>query len=114
MEIDGNAPATKGDIIDLRNEVCAALTSELSAAEARLNERHEMLRAEMDDTHADLKETMRDVQTELLKAFYSFGQSNSKRIAEVEGNESALRSRVATLEDRVMEIEKRLNIPPIH
>jgi hypothetical protein len=98
MDIDRNAPSTKGDLLDV---------------EARINERHEMLRAEMGHTYADLKETMRDIQTELLKAFYSFGQSNSKRMIEIEGNEAALRSRVATLEDRVMEIEKRLNIPPI-
>lgn len=98
MEIDRNAPATKGDLLDLKT---------------RLNERHEMPRGEVAHPHEQTIETMRDIQTEMLKAFYSFGQSNRKPIAEVEGNESALRSRVATLEDRVMEIEKRLNIPSI-
>jgi hypothetical protein len=34
-------------------------------------------------------------------------------VIQLEGNEGAIRSRLATLEDRLMEVEKRLNIPPI-
>ncbi len=85
---NGEAPATKNDI--------------------------EQLRAEVNHGYRDLVERISDGETRLLKAFYSFGQSNNKRIAEVEGNESALRSRVATIEERLMEVEKRLNIPPSH
>jgi hypothetical protein len=48
---NGNAPATKAD---------------LAALEARLNERHEILRSEMAHGCHDLKESMRDMQTELL------------------------------------------------
>jgi hypothetical protein len=62
MELNRDAPATKGDLLDL---------------EARLNERHEMLRTEAGHTRDDLIETMRNIQTEMLKAFYNFGQSNS-------------------------------------
>ena len=71
-----------------------------------------MLRSEMQHMYDSLIETVRDVQTELLKAFYSFGQSNNKRMTELEGNEAAIRSRLGTIEDRLMEVEKRLNIPP--
>ena len=98
MEIDRNAPATKGDIADL---------------DARLSERIEMLRTEVQHGYNDLRETLRDSQTELLKAFYSFGQSNSKRFAELEGNEAAIRSRLGTIEDRLMELERRvITLPP--
>ena len=31
---------------------------------------------------------------------------------ELEGNEAAIRSRLGTLEDRLMEVERRLNMPP--
>ena len=93
MEIDRNAPATKGDIADL-------------------DQRIEMLRAEVQHGYNDLRETLRDSQTELLKAFYSFGQSNSKRFAELEGNEAAIRSRLGTIEDRLMELERRVITPP--
>ena len=41
---------------------------------------------------------------------WSFYQS--KRMTELEGNEAAIRSRLGTIEDRLMEVEKRLNIPP--
>jgi hypothetical protein len=50
MDDDGNAAATKGGIADVR--------ADMKAMEGRL------------------VETFRDAQTELLKAFYSFGESN--------------------------------------
>jgi hypothetical protein len=36
----------------------------------------EMLRTEVQHGYNDLRERIRNSQTELLKAFYSFGQSN--------------------------------------
>src|SRR6266404_2020257 len=93
---DRNMPATKAD---------------LEALEARQNERLEILRSEMQHSHQNLNETIRDVETKLLKAFYSFGESNNKRVMELEGNEAAIRSRLGTLEDRLLEVEKRLNMP---
>jgi hypothetical protein len=48
---DLNAPATKGDLQQLRSE-------------------SEQLRSEMNHQFDDLKETVRDIQTEILKAFY--------------------------------------------
>jgi hypothetical protein len=46
------------------------------------------------------------------KPFYSFAESNQKRQEEVETDQSSMRSRLATLEDRLLQVEKRLNIPP--
>lgn len=89
-----------------------ATKADLEALEDRLNERIEILRSEMQHSHQDLNETIRDVETKLLKAFYSFGESNNKRVMELEGNEAAIRSRLGTLEDRLLEVEKRLNMPP--
>jgi hypothetical protein len=77
MENDRNAPATKGDILDVL-------------------------------------EAVRDIETKLLSAFYGYAKSNDKRVLEVEGNEAVLRSRVATLETRVTDLEQRLNTPPTH
>jgi hypothetical protein len=83
---DPNAPATKGDI--------------------------EQLRGEINHQYRDLVERIADSQTELLKAFYGYAQGNNKRVAELEGNEGAFRSRLATIEDRILEVERRLNMPP--
>jgi uncharacterized protein YceH (UPF0502 family) len=84
-----NQPATKGDLATVATE----LRAEVKALEDRL------------------VEAMRDMQTEMLKAFYSFAETNTQRLAQTEVNESALRGRVETLERRVFELEKRL-LPP--
>jgi hypothetical protein len=33
-------------------------------------------------------------------------------MVEIEGNEMALRSRIGTIESRLLEVERRLNMPP--
>jgi hypothetical protein len=94
---DSNAPATKAD---------------LSTLEERLNERHDMLRSEMQHMHDSLVERIVDSETKLLQAFYTFAQSNQQRLAQVEGNTSAVVARLSMLENRILEVEKRLNMPP--
>jgi phage shock protein A len=89
MDNDRNSPATKGDISDVREE----------------------LRADMKAMEDRLVEAFRDNQTELLKAFYSFGESNRQRVAQLEGNQSALITRIGVLEDRMMQLERKINFP---
>jgi hypothetical protein len=91
---DLNAPATKGDI---QGAVQGAV---------------EQLRSEMHQQYDDLKETIRDSETKLLKAFYSFAESNQQRLAQVEGTTNGVIARLVTLETRILEVEKRLNMPP--
>lgn len=94
---DRNAPATKGDIADL---------------EQRVDQKFDQLRAEVNHGYADLAERISDSETRLLKAFYDFAQSNQKRTTQIEVSQSAMLSRLATIEDRLLQIEKRLNLPP--
>ena len=54
MENDRTAPATKGDLVDLK----ILIRGDMAEMETRIVDR--------------LTETMRDVQTELLKSFYGF------------------------------------------
>ena len=61
---------------------------------------------------ADVLEAVRDIETKLLNAFYGYAKSNDARVLQTEANETVLRTRMATLESRVMEVERRLNIPP--
>jgi DNA repair exonuclease SbcCD ATPase subunit len=96
MNDDRNAPATKGDIEDLRAELKADLGD---------------LRADIRATESRLVENFRDIQTELLKAFYSFTESNRQRVAQLEGNQGALINRTGTLEDRVTDLERKVNFP---
>ena len=82
---NGHEPATKQDIAELRGE--------MKAMEERL------------------VESFRDVQTELLKAFYSFTESNRQRVTQLEGNQGALITRIGVLEDRMLELERKVNFP---
>ena len=94
---DRNAPAAKAD---------------LAVLEQKIDQKIEMLRGEVHDGYDDLKETLRDSETKLLKAFYSFAETNPQRLTATERESAALRDRLATVESRLTEVEKRLNIPP--
>lgn len=101
---NGDQPATKADLQDaterLRSEFRRAV--EESAAQ---------LRSEFQHGFDDLKETFRDGQTELLKALYNFGTSIQQRMRQLEGDEAAIMSRLSTLEDRVIQLERKVNFP---
>jgi hypothetical protein len=87
---DLNAPATKGD---LQGGV-------------------EQLRSEMQHQYDDLKETLRDSETRLLQAFYGYTQTTDAKLKEGEQSDIALRQRLTAVESRILEVEKRLNMPP--
>jgi len=59
-----------------------------------------------------LTEAMRDMQTEVLGAFYGFSQTIQDRFKGQDGTESSIKTRMTTLESRLLEIEKRLHLPP--
>ena len=93
MDNDRNAPATKGDLAD---------------QEARIVE---AIRDAQTDQEARIVEAIRDAQTEVLKAFYGFAESNRQRVAQLEGNQCAIITRIGVLEDRMLEIERKVNFP---
>ncbi|MGA3236394.1 MAG: hypothetical protein ABSG03_08840 [Bryobacteraceae bacterium] len=127
---DQNVPATKGDLAGLRVELkqdiaglrtelkqdIAGLRTELkqdiAGLRAELKRDIEQNRSEFQHGFDDLRETLRDVQTELLKAFYSFAQSTEVKLKDSEVADFMLRQRLTVAESRITEIEKRLNMPP--
>jgi Skp family chaperone for outer membrane proteins len=122
----GNQPATKADLAELRTEFkadmaelrtefkadMAELRSEFKADVAALKQDIEQSRAEFNHGFDDLKETMRDAQTEILKAFYGYTQTADARFKESDGSIVALKQRLSVVEERLLEVEKRLNLPP--
>ncbi|HEV2135850.1 MAG TPA: hypothetical protein VGR47_16550 [Terracidiphilus sp.] len=86
MADDRNAPATKGDIADLRSE--------------------------MQELRENLQESIRDSQTEVLRAIYGFTESLQQRFQDMDQTEASLKKRMTIIEGRLLEVEKRLNIPP--
>lgn len=90
---NGNQPATKQDIAEVRTEL-KAMDDRMKAMEDRLIE------------------AFRDSQTELLKAYYNFTESNRQRVSQVEGNQASLITRIGNLEDRMTDLQLRIITPP--
>lgn len=86
---NGDAPATKED----------------------LDQAVEQLRSEMHHSYNDLVERITDSETRLLKAFYSFAETNQKRLDGFDRNDVGVKDRLSVLETRLTEVEKRLNMP---
>jgi hypothetical protein len=72
----------------------------------------EMLRSEMQHMFDNLLERMADTETRLLQAFYGFADSISKRVLQREMNDALYLARFGTIESRLLEVEKRLHMPP--
>jgi|ERR1039458_926301 hypothetical protein len=104
MAENGNAPATKKDVAAVAKDVAvvakdvAAVRRDLAASEERLSEQ------------------MRDMQTELLKAFLPWQEQVRIQFRELEVNTgnsvSTVKERMNILERRLWEIEKRLLMNP--
>lgn len=101
---NGNQPATRQDIAEVRTE--------MKAMEGRLDDRIQAMDNRIQAMEDRLIEAFRDSQTELLKAFYSFTESNRQRVSQLEGNQASLITRVGTLEDRMTDLERRIITPP--
>jgi predicted nucleic acid-binding Zn-ribbon protein len=86
---NGQQPATKADIKALHGDI-------------------EALHGDIDG----LREQIRDTETKLLTAFYDFAKANQQRLAQLEISDGTLTRRIGILEDRLLEVEKRLNMPP--
>jgi hypothetical protein len=83
VDNDSNAPATKADLAQLETRITETLT-----------------------------EAIRDSQTEILKAFYGFTETVQTRFKAQDDTEAGLKKRLTVVEERLLEVEKRLNMPP--
>jgi outer membrane murein-binding lipoprotein Lpp len=100
--------ALKADVGVLKNDV-GALKTDLVAMESRFEGRMDAREQRIRD---DVREAIHDSETRLLQAFYGFAETNNRRLIQMEAGDAFLVNRVVTLEGRVLEIEKRLNLPP--
>jgi hypothetical protein len=107
MADDRNAPATKGDIEDLRSE----MKEQIGAIRSEMQESAAMLRSEMQHMHDDFIESARDGETRLLEAFYTFAKTNQARLTAHDQETAALKERLAIVESRLTEVERKVNFP---
>ncbi|HEV3200710.1 MAG TPA: hypothetical protein VGZ73_22560 [Bryobacteraceae bacterium] len=71
----------------------------------------ELLRSRIGRHHDHVIERMRDDETRLLEALYSFAESNRRPLAESGPNPQSIQERLATLE-RCLFPARRVNCPP--
>ena len=60
----------------------------------------------------ELVEVFRDSETRLLKAFYGFAETVNARFKDVDRSQIGLKERMDSMENRLLEVEKRLNLRP--
>lgn len=92
--------ATKTDLKELRTELkgdMAVLRDELKGDMASLRD--------------ELVEAIHDSETKLLKAFYDYAETNRVRMAAIETERISLAQRLAIVEDKILRIEKKLDLP---
>ena len=83
MDDDRNAPASKADLAGLETRITETLT-----------------------------EVVRDGQTGILKAFSGFTETVQTPFKAQDDTEAGLKKRLTVLEERILEVERRLNMPP--
>jgi hypothetical protein len=71
-----------------------------------------LVKGEVSELETPLTEQMRDMQTKLLKAFHRFTESVQSRFKAQDDTESGLKHRLTILETRILEVERRLKMPP--
>jgi len=86
--------------------------TELGERTTELGERTTELGERMTELEARMIERMRDMQTELLKAYLPAQEQARLRDSALEARGTAVESRLATVENRLVEIEKKLLLNP--
>jgi len=88
----------------------------MDALRVEMLQRMDALRVEMlqrmDEHAASLEESIRDAQTEMLKAFISYQEGQQIRMRGFESKDVEITERMAVLERRLQEIERRLLLNP--
>ena len=102
---NGHEPATKADIKALRDEL-------IEADRSLRDDLSEVIRESQKTVREELLEAMHDIETKLLRAFYDFAETNQKQVSELVRTNTVVFDRITTIERRLLEVEKRLNMPP--
>ena len=82
----------------------ANLATKKDLADGLANLKSELLEA--------IQEAIHDSETRLLKAIYAYAESAQKHFADLDQSTAALRERLGSIENRLTDVEKRLNMPP--
>ena len=106
--MNGSDSATKADIEQLRTE----LKQDIGQLRTELKQDNEQLHGELSHQYNDLVERISDAETRIVKAIYEIANAGNKRMAHIEGDNAAMNNRLATMEERILELERRVNLRP--
>ena len=115
MDNDRTAPATKGDLEDFKVEVNTrfeGLDQRLDGLDHRLADFQVEVNTRFEAFEHRMEQFLSDMEGRIITSNYRLAESMLQRIKQAEGNQAAFNARLATLEDRLFEVEKRLNMPP--
>lgn len=99
MATDPTAPVTR-----------AELHEELAEVRTGLNEEFSEVRGEIAALEGRMTELARGVETNLLTAFHGYARGMFARVSRLEASDTATMERLAAIEARMLELERRL--PP--
>ena len=92
--MNGNEPATKSDLLALESRFDGKLSALESRFEGKLSAWGSRFDGKLDVLEQRLLDRMgqmiRDSETRLLQAFYSFAETNNKRLAQFEATDVLL------------------------
>jgi hypothetical protein len=117
------APATKRDLAELETRLSERITNldncvseRIADVETRLSERITNLDNRLSERIADveirLSERITSAETNILKAIFNLAESFDKRTTAIEKGHSMLVERLAVIETRLLEVEKKLHLHP--
>ena len=90
---DENGRITKKDLAEMEARLEGRLDARLNQMESRLVD--------------ELTELIRDVETKLLTSFHGYGKGQAARMHSLEVSDSDFATRLAALEERVLNLETR-------
>ena len=97
-------PAAKQDL--------AGLEQRMDARFSEVDARFDQVDARFNELRDELKEAIQDVETRILTAIYGYTETMSLRQDGAAKEAAEFEDRLMVLERRVLEVEKRLDLPP--
>ena len=94
------------------NALETRIDAKIGALETKIDTVQVNMMQRMDEMAAVLEEKIRDSRTEVLKGIYHVAETVQNRLSVQEAVTTSVQTRMGILEARMLEIEKRLNIPP--
>lgn len=94
-------PATKSDFAAFSEELRQDIMDLKLAVNTRIQ-----------DFEQRLEQQLGDVATRLVTTIFQLAEALQSRLTDVERSDANMKHRLAMLEERLTELEKRLNLPP--